>query len=250
MDSKKVQKYLSYVIKTLFIVLGLLMVLSVVHIESNKKSPEEIAKMLKDAEEMRAILAKRGHTNMNLPETWPPKMNTVYPEIELFDQNGKEFALSSLKGKVIIVEFIDINSPISQAQSGAATYGAYYAASSSDVDKYAKPFDKVLSKYTSNAITLPNDNIIQLKIIVYGQNGGAATRDDAQLWAEHFNLKKSDNIIVAVPKKDIRDQRSSNLISGFQLVDKNMMLRVDSAGVNPKHSLAMTLIPLVPKLVR
>ncbi len=250
MDSKQIQKYLSYVIKTLFTILGLLMILSVVHIEKNKKSPEEIARILKETKELRDIMAKGGRVNDNLPDPWPPKMNKPYPDILMFDQEGKEFTLSSLKGKVIIMEFIDINSPVSQAQSGAGLLGAYYAASSMDVDKYARPFAQVLRKNTAQGLVLPNDSIVELKVIVYGEGGSAGTRDDAQNWAKHFDLKKSDNVIVAVPKKDIRGDVSSKLISGFQLIDKNMLLRVDSSGVEPKHSLAMTLVPLVPKLIR
>ncbi len=248
--SEQIQKYLSYATKTLFTILGLLMILSVVHIETNKKSPEEIAKILEESKEMRAIMAKGGQLNKNLPEIWPPKMNNVYPDFAMIDQEGREFLLSSLKGKVIIVEYIDISSPVSQAQSGARKFGAYYAASSSDIDEYAKPFAEVLKKNTSGSIVLPNDNIIELKIIIYGEGGGAGTRDDAQQWAQHFNLKKSDNVIVAVTKNDFRGKESDVIISGFQLLDKNMLLRVDSSGATPKHSLAMTLVPLVPKLIR
>ncbi len=250
MNSDRIQKYLSYAIRTLFIILGLLMVLSVIHIESNKKSPEEIARILKETQELRMILAKRGHTNLNLPDPWPPKMNKPYPDFEMFDQEGKEFTFSSLKGKVIVVEYIDVSSPISQAQSGAGLFGPYYGSSSSDIDKYAKPFAEVLRKNTGQGFVLPHDSIIELKIIVYGEGGGAGTRDDAQRWAEHFHLKKSDNVIVAVPKKDIRDERTDKIITGYQLVDKNLILRVDSAGPEPKHNLALTLVPLVPKLVR
>ncbi len=248
--SEQVQKYLSYITKTLFTILGLLIILSVVHIETNKKSPEEIAKILEEAKEMRAIMAKGGSANQNVPDPWPPKMNNIYPDFALIDQEGKEFNLSSLKGRVIVIEYIDVSSPVSQAQSGAGLFGAYYASSSSDVDKYAKPFADVLRKNTSGALVLPNDNIVELKIIIYGEGGGAGTRDDAQQWADHFNLKKSDNVIVAVTKNDFRAKESNVLISGFQLIDKNMLLRVDSSGATPKHSLAMTLVPLVPKLIR
>ncbi len=250
MDSKKIQKYLDYAIKTLFAVLGLLLLLSVVYIESNKKSPEEIAKILDEAREMREILAKGGRLNTNLPDPWPPKMNKQYPEIELFDQEGKELTISSLKGKVLIVEYIDISSPISQAQSGAGLLGAYYASASQDIDKYAQPFSKILMDNTDNSLILPNENIIELKIIIYGENANAGSRDDAYNWASHFDLDKSDNVIVAVPKKDIRGEIATSIIGGYQLVDKNGILRVDSAGSNPKHNLKMTLVPLVPKLIR
>ncbi|MBV1889194.1 MAG: hypothetical protein KUG67_03010 [Proteobacteria bacterium] len=90
---------------------------------------------------------------------------------------------------------------------------------------------------------------MELKIIVYGTDGAAGSRDDAEQWAEHFRLNEEDNIIVAAPSKDMRSDESQSLVRGFQLLDKNMMLRVDSSGVMPKHNLQMTLAPLVPKLI-
>ncbi len=250
MNSEKIQKYIGYVIKTLFTMLALLMVLSVVHIETNKKSPEEIAKILEDTKELRRALVKKArYGNENLPKPWPAKMNSPYPDMAMFDQEGKEFTLSSLKGRIIVIEFIDISSPKSQAQSGAGLFGPYYASASSDIDKYTQTFSQVLRKNSASSAMLPNDNVVELKIIVYGENGDAGSRDDAQNWAKHFDLKKSDNVIVAVPKKDIRGNESASLIAGFQLIDKNMLLRVDSSGPSPKHSLAMTFVPLMSKLM-
>lgn len=245
-----IDKTLSILTRFLISCMVALMFLSYLALEANKKPAAEITRILEEQNKMRLILAKKSTGNENLPKVWPPKMNKVYPDIELYDQMGKKFTLSSLEGKVIILEYIDISSPKSQAQSGSATMGAYYGAKTQEIDNQVKTFNDIIEKTTSGAFNLPHDNVLELKIIVYGPAGSAGSRDDAEHWADHFNLEQSGNVIVAVPSKDMRSDETQSLISGFQLIDKNMMLRVDSSGEEPKHNLRMTLAPLVPKLIR
>ncbi|PCI56350.1 MAG: hypothetical protein COB36_06130 [Alphaproteobacteria bacterium] len=226
-----------------------LMFFAFVSIEANKKPDEEIAQILEEQRKMRIILATVSKGNENLPEVWPAKMNVAYPDFELFDQKGEKFLLSSLEGRVIILEYIDISSPVSQAQSGSAAVGVYFGAKSQELNKEAQPFSNVIKKVTNGAFMLPNDNILELKIIVYGADGAPGSRDDAEQWAQHFKIAESENVIVAVPALDMRSEESQSLVRGFQLLDKNLILRVDSSGVMPKHNLEMTLVPLVPKLI-
>ena len=239
MNHDTIRGYVSSGIKFLFSLLVVILLVSVVWTEMTKKPPAESAEIQKEQEKMRRIMAKGGRLNDNLPDPWPARMNRPYPDIALFDQGGQSFSLSGLKGRVIVLEFIDVTAPVSLAQSGVQ-----------DADQYAQPFADILSKNTSPALALPHKDIVELKIIIYGAGGGQATRDDAQEWAMRFGLERSKNVIVAVPAKDMRDETTQSLIGGFQLLDKNMILRVDSAGKTPKHNLRLTLAPLVPKLVR
>ncbi len=248
MDFKIIEKIISYAIRGLFVVLLGLIFLSGIAIEANKKPPEEIERILKERREFYEALRKGEPVNKNLPNPWPPKMNQKYPDIDLIDQSGGDFRLSDLKGRVLLVEYIDMSSPASQAQSGGALFGAYGA--TTYVDEVSEPISDVLRQSTGGAISLPHPHILEVKIIVYGDGGGQASRDDAQNWASHFSLKQEEGVIVAVPVKDIRDHATNELIIGYQLVDKNMMMRVDSTGVEPTHSLKMTLAPLVPRLVK
>ena len=249
MDRDQVQKYIGYGIKGLFSVLGLLIILTICSLEATKKPVAEIESILAEQTKHLRLSSQGKKLNENLPDTWPPKMNAPYPEIVLYDQDGRIFKLSSLLGKIVVVEYIDINSPVSQAQSGAGLIGAY--GSAADVDKFAVSFADAIHKTLGDEFLYPgNEDIIEVKIIVYGEKGATGSRDDAQNWASHFNLRKDQNIIVAVAQKDIRGKESDTLIGGYQLLDKNMLFRVDSSGLMPKHNLTMTLIPLVPKLVR
>ncbi len=251
MDREQIEKFISISTRVLVTILVFITVFLIVDLEANKNPPEVTAKKIQEMKKMMAIIQKGGkNLNKNLPDEWPPRMNNPYPELELIDQEGKEFFLSDLKGKVIIMEYVDISLPKSQAQSGAALAGPYYGGDPEDIDKSIELFSEILRKNTETKMTLPNPNVIHLKVIIYGEAGAQASRDDAQGWAEHFNLRKTDNVIVAVPKKDMRSDETQGIITGYQLIDKNMILRVDSAGTLPKHNLQLTFVPLVPKLIR
>lgn len=244
MDHDFIKKRISQFIKGLFVVLGIVIAFSIFAIEATKKPQAEIDAILEERRKNFEAMVAGKQLNENLPEVWPAKMNVPYPALGLIDQTGQNFSLADLKGRVIIVEFIDMSSPVSQAQSGAGLMSAY---AGGEVDEFAKPFSEYL-RDLETPLVLPHDRIMELKILVYGPDGGMASRDDAQNWATHFNLKRDDNIIVAVPQKDMRDKATDGLVGGFQLIDKNLLLRADSAGPTPKHNLTLTLTPLVPKL--
>lgn len=245
MDKQKIIKYAYYVVYFLLAVLAMLIIASVMVLEANK-NPDPRAR----AEEF----AKRFNVQMkkpNLPDPWPPQMNKPYPEIGLIDQNGTEFNLSDLKGKIIIVEFADMTSPVSQAYSGAKVKGALGGAGQ-QVDDTVLPLAEVIARETRTVgqVVLPHPDIVTIKILIYNENGQQAGPTDAERWARHFGLTREGGVIVAVPQKDLRDKLTDNLIPGFQLIDKAFLIRVDSAGPNPKHSLTFTFAPQIPLLLR
>ncbi len=249
MNHDLIRKITYQAMKLLFAFLIFLFIITVFHVESNKKSPEEIAKMLEDQRKQIELLAKGRPLNENLPSVWPPEMNKEYPDFDLIDQNGRRFNLHALKGKILVVEYIDISSAVSQAQSGADTHGQF-GSYDLNLDTFNMPFSDVLKKNALGSLEFPNnDKAVNLKIIVYGESG-QATVDDAQNWAEHFKLSADDGYIVAVAEKDIRDDATKDMIGGYQLVDKSLRLRVNSSGLTPIHGVDMTLIPLFEKLYK
>ncbi len=177
--------------------------------------------------------------------SWPPVLNQSYPDIELIDQEGEEFKLSYLKGKVIIVEPIGMNCPACQAFSGGHEYGAYRK---NRVEEYSYSFSKIFPLY-SEGLKLPGKDIVFVQLLLYNEYMGKPTPNDARKWAKHFELNKNDNHIVAVSNIDLRGDDSFKLIPGFQLIDKNFVLRIDSTGHNPKHDLYKQLIPMTKKFV-
>ncbi len=252
-DREKVNKIIILSVKILFSALFVLIALAVISLEGTKKPQKEIDAVLnKQRVSMRAILAGKDITK-EIPEGtkvhhWPPKMNQPYPDLELIDRNGRVFKLSDLKGYIIVMSYIDMSSPISQAQAGAAVVGAYGV--TKEVDKYTEPFSQVVAKNASDGFVLPNDGVLEVNVLVYAQDGAQATLNDADKWAEHFDLNLERGIVVAVPKDDLRSSDAQSVVAGYQLVDQHMMLRVDSAGLEAKHNLKMTLVPMLSKLAQ
>ncbi len=180
------------------------------------------------------------------PVPWPPIVGQPYPDLELVDQEGMTFKLSYLKGKVIIIEPIGMTCPACQAFSGAHEYGAYQ---NNPVESYSKSFRKIFPKY-AKGLRLPSKDIAFVQIILYDMRLGKPTKEDARKWAEHFNISKDDNHFVTVFPYDMRSSASYNMIPGFQLIDRNFILRADATGHNPPHNLYKQLIPMTAKLVR
>lgn len=246
MDFDGFQKYLNKTIKFFFGVLLFLIIVGVLHSYNIQKNtpPEQRNKTLDER------LAKAYHIdlNENYPKPWPPEMNSPYPDYVLIDQKGEKFNLSDYKGMIIAMEMVDMSSPVSQALSGAEKYGVYGATQT--YDKFVKPLSEALKEETKGALTLPNPNILTIKVLFYRPDGGQALPADAENWAAHFKLKKEDNVIVAVPEKDMRGDTTGKIVPGYQLIDQDMVLRVDSAGPVPKHNYEMTLVPMIPKLLK
>tara|TARA_R110001592_G_scaffold3525_12_gene19901 strand:+ start:3096 stop:3779 length:684 start_codon:yes stop_codon:yes gene_type:complete len=181
----------------------------------------------------------------NKPSPWPPIVGQPYPDLDLIDQEGQDFKLSYLKGKVIIIEPIGMNCPSCQAFSGGHDYGAYQ---NNPVEGYSKSFRKIFPYY-AKGLQLPSNDIAFVQILLYDMKMDAPTKEDAQSWARHFHIKKDDNHFVTVFPYDMRSPASFKLIPGFQLIDRNFILRVDSTGHSPRHNLYKQLIPLTPKFV-
>lgn len=243
MDKNKIIKYAYYVVYFLLAVLAMLIVVSVMVLEA-KKDPDPMVRAEAFAK-MYGVQMK----NPNLPDPWPPKMNKTFPDIALVDQSGVEFKLLDLKGKVLIIEYIDMTSPISQAYSGAKLKGPM-GSEGQKFDESIVLLEEIIKKETQGQVVLPHPDIITVKILIYNDSAQQAGPPDAERWAKHFGFTREGGVIVAVPKTDLRDKKTDVLIPGFQLVDKFFNLRVDSAGPNPNHSLTFTFATTLPVLLK
>ena len=176
---------------------------------------------------------------------WPPVVGETYPDLELIDQMGNPFRLSALKGKVILLEPVGMTCPACQAFSGAHDTGPF---GGGVAGRGLNSVHKLLPKY-SNGFKIPHRDVVLVQVLLYDMRMGAPSAKDAAAWAKHFGLKMSRNEIVAVSPYDLRSKIAYNLIPGFQLIDRNFVLRSDSSGHHPKNNLYTHLFPLVPKLV-
>ena len=78
---------------------------------------------------------------------------------------------------------------------------------------------------------------------------GVPTAQDVRDWKNHFGSPTRKNYWVFAGSSDLHDNVSYNIIPGFQLIDKNFVLRYDSAGHNPKHDLWTELLPHVKNII-
>ncbi|PCJ99090.1 MAG: hypothetical protein COA45_06510 [Zetaproteobacteria bacterium] len=186
------------------------------------------------------------HTQTRFPDPWPPILNQAYPDLELIDQDGESFKLSYLKGKVIIIEPIGMNCPACQAFSGAHDYGAF---KNNAIEKHSQSFRKIFPLY-AKGLELPSKDVIFVQLLLYDMRMGKPTPKNAREWARHFKIYKKNNHFVAVSPYDMRSDASFKMIPGFQLIDRNFILRIDSTGHSPKHGLYKHLIPMTPKFVK
>lgn len=254
MSLDTVEKIVTALIKISFVVLVMGIFWGGVLLEVHQAPEEEQQAFLKEQRELYMAVTQDVKVNSNLPDPWPPQVNARYPDFALIDQNGTQFNLSDLEGRVVVLEYIDMSSLVSQKQSGSdkvGTFGQVNNPTKKDITSYV--FSDILTQDTNGGTRLPHPKLVELKVIIYGEGGEQASRDDAERWANHFGLTNAKNEVVAVPVKDLRDPLTDQSIGGYQLLDTKLRLRADSSGTEVgvvKHNLRLTLLPLVPNLLR
>jgi hypothetical protein len=179
---------------------------------------------------------------------WPPQLNDMYPDsVEYYDQTGKIVKMSDFKGDVLFIEYVGMNCPACQAFSGAnkKEIGSF---ENNAVQAGLQSIEEYFNVYVKG-VKFSDKRMVYIAVLLYDLKLGVPTAADAKKWADHFKLQKNKKQYVLVPKKDMRSTASFDLIPGFQLVDKNFILRSDSTGHRPKEDLYQTLLPMVSKII-
>ena len=176
---------------------------------------------------------------------WPPLVGEKYPDLELTDHRGRRFKLSSLRGKLILVEPVGMPCKACQAFAGGHKKGGYQGVAP---QPGIPSIEELLKNYGGGARA--NDRrLVVVQLLLYDMMRKAPALDDAKRWAKHFGLERKANHYVAVPTKDLRSNATFNMIPGFQLIDRSFVLRYDATGHNPKHNLYRDLIPALGKIL-
>lgn len=177
---------------------------------------------------------------------WPPEIGKSYPDLELLGADGKKVKLSEFKGSVLLIEPVGMNCPACQAFAGGQEKGGYEGVTP---QAGLPPLEELLKTYAEGMT--PEDERIQfIQILFYDPKMGVPTPEDAARWAKHFGLEGKKNHHVLVGSKDLQGPIAYNLIPGFQLIDKNFVLRADSTGHNPHDNLYQTLFPMLAKVMK
>jgi hypothetical protein len=179
------------------------------------------------------------------PVTWPPRLGEAYPDLVLVDQTGQPVRLSSFKGSVILIEPVGMNCPACQSFAGAHHLGPYEGVAPQEG---LPSIEELLPRY-AQGLSLSDDRLVFVQLLLYSMTMGAPTPDDAREWARHFKADRARNHVVLAGTKELLGPASYNMIPGFQLVDRNFVLQVDSTGHQPRHDLFTELLPTVPRLL-
>lgn len=174
---------------------------------------------------------------------WPPVVGQAYPDLRLIDQDGRRTSLSEFKGKVILVEPVGMPCPACIAFAGGQASGSYDGVAPQpglgSIHDYVRRFGRV---------RLDRDDIVFVQIVFYSPDLTAPTTEQVRDWATHFSLNRSENEIVLAAEPYLLSAETRAMIPGFQLIDKDFVLRFDSAGHTPQHDLYQELLPAIGRL--
>ena len=178
------------------------------------------------------------------PPIWPPQKHRTYPDLELIDQDGEVTRLSDFRGRVILVEPVGIPCEACVAYSGGQHVGAFEGVEPQEglqsIAEYAQEY---------GGIPLDDSRIVHVQLLLFNHALDAPSEEEAQRWARHFNLDRSQNKLVLVGTPSMATKASRNLIPGFQLIDRDFILRADSTGTAPQDDLYSDLLPMLGRIV-
>jgi hypothetical protein len=175
---------------------------------------------------------------------WPPRIGETYPDLALRDASGNVFRLSSLKGKVILLEPIGMTCTGCQAFSGGNLYGGFRGIT-------AQPGIDSLEKYlalSANGLTFDDPNVAYVQVIIYDMTMNAPSTADLKQWADHFKLSNRPHVHVLAGTPEMIGPESFAMIPGIQLIDKNFVLRSVHLGHGGGTDLCGELLPMAGRL--
>jgi hypothetical protein len=179
---------------------------------------------------------------------WPPRVGERYPNLRLRTASGERVDLESLAGKVILVEPIGMDCPACNAFAGGNRPGRG-GFQGVQPQGGLPSIDEMLDQY-AGGLSLDDDRIALVHLLLYRPGrDGPPKLETAKLWAKHFGIEESENVLVLVGEPYLIGPASYNMIPGFQLIDSNFVLRFDASGHHPKHSIWRDLLPAVASLL-
>jgi hypothetical protein len=158
--------------------------------------------------------------------TWPPRTGDPYPDLALMDSNGSLFHLSSLKGRVILVEPVAMSSPASIAHSGGHAVGGFLGI---EPQPGIQSLEENLAQF-GGGLKLDNPAIAYVQVVIYNLDLKSPTVTEVKAWADHFKLTDRPNVYVLVGSPAMLTQASFDMIPGVQLIDRSFVLRSEHSG--------------------
>jgi hypothetical protein len=177
---------------------------------------------------------------------WPPQVGQTYPDLELRASGGDRIALSSFRGKVILVEPVGMDCPACNAFSGAHRSGVG-GFQGTHPQRGLPSLHEMLEQH---GVAPDDDRLVIVQILFYDMKRKAPpSLRLARRWTQHFGLGAGANEVVLVADDYLIGPASFRMIPGFQLVDSEFRLRFDATGHQPRHDLWRELLPALSGLL-
>jgi len=184
---------------------------------------------------------------------WPPQVGYAYPDLQLYNSNGKLFRLSDHRGKVVIIEPIGMSCPACNAFAGAGEGGVIANGFGGTVPQPGVLSFEASVKRNGKGVSLDDPNLLYIHLLLFNLRMQAPTVEDARLWSQHFKLNGRPNHVVLAGDPALLLPKhypaTYKMIPGFQLLSRNLALEVDSSGHAPKHNLYTRLIPRIKRFL-
>lgn len=183
-----------------------------------------------------------------LPSPWPPVKGQPYPNLKLAEASGGQLELASLRGKVVLVEPIGIGCPACNAYAGAESLGGFRGA---PVQEGLGALETHLRDLAHVRLGGEPDLVLVQLLLFDGSSsvGHAPTLEDAREWAEHFGFAGRPEVHVVCGTTALANQASYALVPGFQLIDRQGVLRYDGCGHHPQDNPYDVVLASIPALL-
>lgn len=183
-----------------------------------------------------------------VPTPWPPQKGKPYPDLELQDASGKRVRLSSLKGKVLLIEPIGTACPGCNAYAGGAARGGFKG---SGVQQGLPAVSELLERFAQLSLERTPD-LVLVQLLLFdtrSQVGHAPKVEEGAEWVRHFQLEGKKNVLALVGTDALANQASYAMVPGFQVVDRSFVLRWDGTGHKPADDPYQKVLASIPALL-
>jgi hypothetical protein len=106
----------------------------------------------------------------------------------------------------------------------------------------------MLERYAG--VSASDARLVHVQLLLYDmERAGAPTLELARRWSKHFGFGDGENEYVLVGEPYLIGRASYAMIPGYQLVDRDFVLRYDATGHRPRNDLWRELLPAVAALL-
>lgn len=175
---------------------------------------------------------------------WPPVEGEKFPELALYDHEGRPFSIEQLKGKPVLIELVAMTCAGCQAFSGGNKRGGFGGLpAQSDLES----IDEYFKRFAGHDLFSEKLSFVQL--IIYDVRLGPPAPNDLARWRAHFQLDNANSYVVSGGAA-LASGESFKMIPGFILLDKDLTVLMTATGHAPRHNLYRELLPLAGRMLK